>query len=185
MKTSILPLSLALSALLLGCGGEEEEEENPAGYENTQLLGAVTDETLAGFVNALETNGTLESTSRAPTLMSPSEGGSVAADSVLEWHIGAMDRATSESAKAIPAHGTPYSGFATYLEILPDGSDTPALQVFTSDVSYTLTSADIDALKAAGSSFTLHLLGADFESDRVIPDGGPYEGSSTTITVQE
>jgi hypothetical protein len=80
------------------------------------------------------------------------------------------------------AHGDPFTGTATYLVFSTD-SDPKLLRVLTSEASYTPDAAAWDKLVAAGKPITLTLTGAEFETNRIAQDGGPYKGSSTQFTI--
>jgi hypothetical protein len=80
------------------------------------------------------------------------------------------------------AHGEPFTGAATFLVFSTD-SDPKLLRVLTSEMSYAPDVAALDKLAAVGKPITLTLSAAEFESNRIILDGGPFAGSSITFTV--
>lgn len=181
MTRSILTLIPALCLLGSGCSNEEEEHE---GYEDVILDGDVTDETMIGLANALEADNPAASSTSAPTLDSPTDGAALPAETIptFSWHVGTsalVARLAPTSTE--PAHGDPYSGYATYLEFTV-GGETP-VQVLTSELSWTPTTEAWDELAAAGQPITLTLVGAEFEQDRVLQDGGPYAGSTIEFEV--
>src|SRR5262245_53028642 len=79
------------------------------------------------------------------------------------------------------AHGTPFSGTGTLLTFA-SASNPKLLRVFTASASFTPVAADWDKLVAAGS-FSLELVSAVFADNRILQDGGPYQGSKTEFTV--
>jgi hypothetical protein len=80
------------------------------------------------------------------------------------------------------AHGTPFTGTATFLVFSVD-TDPKLVRVLTSETSYTPEQAAWDKLAAAGKSITLTLVTALFEQNRVLQDGGPFAGSASQFTV--
>jgi hypothetical protein len=80
------------------------------------------------------------------------------------------------------AHGTAYTGTATYLRFSVD-SDPKLVEVFTSNTSYTPAPDLWEKLTGAGKPITLSLVSAVFEENRVAQDGGPFAGSTVTLTV--
>lgn len=80
------------------------------------------------------------------------------------------------------AHGEPFTGAATFLVFSTD-SDPRVLRVLTSETSYAPDTTAWDKLAAAGKPITLTLTAADFESNRIIQEGGPFAGSSITFTI--
>jgi len=79
------------------------------------------------------------------------------------------------------AHGTPFSGTGTLLSFA-SSSSPKLLRVFTGSSTFTPSTADWDKLAAAGS-FSLELVSAVFADNRLLQDGGPYQGSKTDFTV--
>lgn len=82
------------------------------------------------------------------------------------------------------AHGTPFTGAATYLVFSTD-SDAKLLRVLTSETSYAPDVAAWDKLAAAGKPITLSLSAAEFENNRIVQEGGPFAGSSITFTITQ
>ncbi|MCK6587561.1 MAG: hypothetical protein HUU21_00245 [Polyangiaceae bacterium] len=80
------------------------------------------------------------------------------------------------------AHGDPFTGVATFLVFSTD-SDPRLLRVFTSETSYAPDTTAWGKLAAAGKPITLTLSAADFESNRIVQEGGPFAGSSITFTI--
>jgi hypothetical protein len=80
------------------------------------------------------------------------------------------------------AHGTPYTGTATYLRFSID-SNPKLVEVFTSNTSYTPAPELWSKLTGAGKPITLSLVSAIFEENRVAQDGGPFAGSTVTFTI--
>ena len=176
MFRPLLVTCLALSFCHLGCGDEGTDEHE--GYDDVILEGHVTDETMLGMGNALDAADPITSATRSPGLDTPEEGAALAAETIptFSWHIGEAGR------PARPAHGDPYSGYATYLQF-SSTSESHLVEVFTSELTYTPSAEVWDKLAATGESVTLTLIGADFEVDRVIQDGGPYQGTITSLDI--
>ena len=79
------------------------------------------------------------------------------------------------------AHGTPFSGTGTLLTF-STSSNPKLLRIFTASSSFTPPATDWDRLVAA-NGFTLELVSAVFADNRILQDGGPYQGSKTEFTV--
>lgn len=80
------------------------------------------------------------------------------------------------------AHGTPVDG-PGYLLVISTESDPKFLRVFTNTVDYTIAPADWDRMKAVGAEMTAKVIWADFETNRVLNDGGPWDGTPVTFTI--
>lgn len=179
MTRSLALLIPTLSLLTFGCSDDHEEEDE--GYEDVILEGEVTDETMLGLGNALEAGDPVVSQAKAPTLDAPTDGASLSADTIptFTWHIGAAARAVRlAQGSTRPAHGDPYSGYATYLEVGIEAEE-PIAKVLTNEASWTPSAEVWNDLASVGEAITVTLIGAEFEQDRVIQDGGPYQGSVT------
>jgi len=191
------------TASLYACD-HDDEEEPPAGYEDVVYQGDVTDEALIALVSALEQKSPADVPSQAPTLDMP------AADAVLpktpipafSWTIGptAMRAPTLFSPRAASAsyvaplvellgpmrvahaHGTPYTGSATWL-VFSTATNPKLVRVLSSTTTYTPSQEAWDAMVAAGEPITLTLVGVLFEENRIAMDGGPFQGSATTFTI--
>jgi hypothetical protein len=85
--------------------------------------------------------------------------------------------------RAANAHGTPFTGTATWL-VFSTESNAKLTRVLTSDTKYTPDQAVWDKMVAAGKPITLTLVGAVFADNRVAQDGGPFKGSTLTFTIQ-
>lgn len=80
------------------------------------------------------------------------------------------------------AHGEPYNGTATLVELTAkDGAKL--LRVFTSEQTLTPSQAAWDEIAAAAQPITIKLTSAVFEENRVTADGGPFAGSTTDFTI--
>lgn len=84
--------------------------------------------------------------------------------------------------RAASAHGTPYTGYATFLTFAT-ASDAKLVRVFTSASEYTPAQEAWDKLAGAGAPITLTLIGAEFAENRIAEAGGPYKGPAFTFTV--
>lgn len=81
------------------------------------------------------------------------------------------------------AHGVPFSGTAV-LMTFSSASNPKLLRVFTADASLTYTpTADDWSTLVAARAFDLDLVSAVFSDNRLLPDGGPFQGSKTSFTV--
>jgi len=81
------------------------------------------------------------------------------------------------------AHGTPVNGPAYFL-VLSTASNDKLVRVFTLDTEYT-PDADVWArVTGAGEAITATLLSAEFEANRVIQGGGPWQSAPITFTVE-
>ncbi|WP_437670923.1 hypothetical protein [Sorangium sp. So ce131] len=102
--------------------------------------------------------------------------------------LGAGARAWAElaallgPARAAEAHGTPVNGRAYFL-VFSTAEREGLLRVFTTELSYTPDAAAWDKLRSAGGPITANVVNAVFESNRVAPGGGPFEGEPVTFTI--
>jgi len=202
-----------VAASLYACSDDTTDttppDEELKGYEDVIYEGEVTDEALVSLVSALE-QGPKDDPAQAPTLVSPMgevpktpiptftwKIGSTAARStpptLLRWAEHDSDRAPPRFTaglrdligpeRAAHAHGTPYTGQATWA-VFSSASDPKLVRVLTSKTTYTPAAAAWDKIAAAGGTITLTLIGAQFDQNRIATDGGPYKGSATTFTVK-
>jgi hypothetical protein len=79
------------------------------------------------------------------------------------------------------AHGPAFTGTGTLLTFA-SASNPKLLRIFSGRTSYAPTVEEFDALARAGS-FTLHLVSAVFMNNRVVAEGGPFDGSTTEFSV--
>jgi hypothetical protein len=80
------------------------------------------------------------------------------------------------------AHGTPFSGVGTYVVFSVDGNPK-LLRALTGDVQFQPQQAAWDEMAATGKPITVTLVSAIFEQNRVVQEGGPFVGSSITVTI--
>jgi hypothetical protein len=80
------------------------------------------------------------------------------------------------------AHGTPVDGPGYFL-VISSASDPKLVRVFTNALDYKIEPADWDRLKAVGAEMTAKVIWADFETNRVLNDGGPWDGTAVTFTI--
>lgn len=80
------------------------------------------------------------------------------------------------------AHGDPFNGYGTLLTVSSD-SDAKVARVFTGATSWTPSASVWQSIVDAGDAFTVTLVGAEFEENRLPQGTGVYEGSTTTFTV--
>lgn len=180
IKAASSALIPAISLLTVACAGMD----NGHGVEDVLLFGEVTDETMLGMANAMEASAPMSSSTKSPTLDYPEHQASLPAGTIptFTWHLGSGSDAARTSTNGLsptaiePAHGDPFSGYATYLEFMV-GMEAPMTEVLTSELSWTPSQEVWDTFVAAGQPIMVMLIGAEFEQDRVIQDGGPYEGS--------
>ena len=202
----------AATALLYACG-HDDAESLPPGDEDVLLEGNVTDETFLALRGALDQGAPADVPSQAATLDQFADGDTLprASAPVFTWHFGAAasrgsavrpfrwaglrlapERAATQASSAFReifgpvrsahAHGDPFNGNATYLVFSVD-SDPKLVRVFTGATSYTPAQEAWDKMVAAGKPITLTLISAIFEDNRIVPDGGPFTGSTTQFTV--
>jgi hypothetical protein len=80
------------------------------------------------------------------------------------------------------AHGTPYTGPATYL-VFSTPANAKLVRVLTSNTTFTPSQAAWDKMASVGAPITLKLTGAIFQDNRIAQDGGPYKGTEFTFTI--
>ena len=98
--------------------------------------------------------------------------------SVASLLLGAL--ATAQPAYA---HGTPVNGRG-YLLVIEDGSGAEVHRVFTLNLEHTPTQAAWDALASKSGPFSVSVLNAIFETNKVVPDGGPFQGPAVSFSVE-
>lgn len=96
--------------------------------------------------------------------------------------FGAPLRELLAAPRAAHAHGAPYSGTATFVELTAKDGAT-LLRVFTSAQKLTPSQAEWDAMAAAAQPITIELTSALFEENRVVADGGPFAGTVIDFTI--
>ncbi|MDI1430908.1 MULTISPECIES: hypothetical protein [Polyangium] len=198
----LIPLA---SASLYAC--HDDEESVPAGYEDVVYGGTTTDEALAAFLTAVEANPPANAPSQAPTLLNPPAGAlSAATIPTFSWAVGATSRLTPPAppsllpaepraepllaplaallgpVRAAHAHGTPFTGYATWLVVSSD-ADPKLARVFTSETSWKPSDSVWARITAAKATLTVELQGAQLVDNRIDMDGGPFQGSKTTFTI--
>ena len=80
------------------------------------------------------------------------------------------------------AHGTPMSGPGYFLLFMTSKNDK-LLRVFTAATDYTPDAAALGKLQGAGEAIHAVITTADFDQNRVAPDGGPYKGTEIVFTL--
>ena len=80
------------------------------------------------------------------------------------------------------AHGEPISGRA-YLLVFTSPSGETLVRAFTTQTSFTPDATAWADLKASQGGVSAVVTWADFESNRVLQGGGPWQGVSRTFTV--
>ncbi|MDI3289494.1 hypothetical protein [Polyangium sp. 15x6] len=186
----------------------DHEESVPAGYEDVVYSGTTTDEALAAFLTAAEANPPANVPSQAPGLLSPPAGTMLSASTIptFSWAVGASSRLAPPAppsllpaepraepllaplaallgpVRAAHAHGTPFTGYATWLVVSSD-ADPKLARVFTSESSWKPTDAIWARISAAKAPITVELQGAQLVDNRIDMDGGPFQGSKTTFTI--
>ncbi|MBL8744014.1 MAG: hypothetical protein JNK04_23065 [Myxococcales bacterium] len=80
------------------------------------------------------------------------------------------------------AHGTPVDGPGYFLVISTE-SDPKLVRVFTNVLDYTIEPADWERMKKVGGEMTAKVIWADFETNRVLNDGGPWDGTPVTFSI--
>ena len=203
----LVPMAFALP---YACSSESppEGETLPGGYEDVLYEGEVTDEALISLVAAFDQGAPSNTPSQAATLDVPAADAMLPKTPIptFTWHIGTVTRLSPPRAPALlpvdrapsrlvgpllellgperaaHAHGTPYTGTATWLVFSTD-TDPKLARVLTSLTSYTPAQAVWDKMIAAGKPITVELVSALFIENRVAADGGPFQGSKTSFTI--
>ncbi|MRG92737.1 hypothetical protein [Polyangium spumosum] len=207
MKNLIhLALPIPLASLSLYACDHHDEANIPAGYEDVVYGGAATDEALAALLTAVDQSPPADVPSQAPTLASPMAGELPASTiPTFSWAVGGTARRAPAPPSLLPAerrdepllaplaallgpvraahaHGTPFTGYATWLVVSTD-ADPKLARVFTSETSWTPSESIWARVTAAKAPITVELTGAQFVDNRIDMDGGPFQGSKTTFTI--
>jgi len=210
MKTNLRLFLLVPTACaaIYACDDHHDEVEVPAAYDDVIYEGTTTDEALVALVSAIDQKAPADVPSQAPTLDMPAAGALPKTPiPTFTWHVGAMAARTPVAPpvlfrveapaargffsplaelvsppRAAHAHGTPFTGTATWVVFSTD-SDPKLARVLTSTTSYTPKQDVWDRMVAAKAPITLTLVGAVFSDNRVVMDGGPFQGSKTTFTI--
>ncbi len=61
--------------------------------------------------------------------------------------------------------------------------DDKLLRVFTLDTEFTPSADAWEKLRSAGKPITATIVSAEFESNRVLQDGGPWQSAPLTFTI--
>lgn len=217
LRRTLILAPLACAAIY-ACGGGETDPDNtelPKGYEDVVLAGDVTDETLVGFVAALEEGTPTDDPAQAPAIVKPAQWDELPVGTIatFSWTFGTSARLgprtpAAEWAALAPAPARDLAAFAAPLcELLSaprlarahgepyNGTatfveltakdGTRLLRVLTSDQKLTPAQAEWDAMAAAAQPITIKLTSAIFEENRVSADGGPFAGSTVEFTIVE
>ena len=81
------------------------------------------------------------------------------------------------------AHGTPVNGRG-YLLVIEDANGAAVHRVFTLNLEHTPTQAAWDALASKPRPLSVSVLNAIFETNKVVPDGGPFQGPAVSFSVE-
>jgi hypothetical protein len=205
---ALLMIPLA-SALLYACGSDEPDDDGaelPADYEDVVYTGGVTDEALVAFAGALD-QGPPGEGAGAPTLVEPTAT-EAWPDNIptFRWTFGAAGarrepveilqpnapaaapewvaplRELFGPLRAAQAHGTPFTGHATFLVFSTD-ANPKLLRVFTGETSYIPTQPLWQTLVDAHAPITLTLIGAEFEENRIAQGTKLLKGAPYTFTI--
>ncbi len=103
--------------------------------------------------------------------------------SEIEQAASSLARALLSGIPEAHAHGTPTSGPAYFL-LFTTPTNAKLLRVFTPLTEYTPDADALAKLKAAGEPIHAVITTADFDQNRVAPDGGPYQGTEIVFTLQ-
>jgi len=200
---SVLAWSAVLSAALYSgaCGPSEETPAAPAGIEDVLYEGGANDEAL---LTLLASEAKVDP-AQGTVFDAPADGASIpsATPPTLKWHVGApgarfsplvpgaagRDSGAFETLRqlvgplrAASAHGQPVNGRAYFLVFKTASGEAP-LRVFTTLLTYTPDAAAWDKLVATGGPITASITGGIFETNRLVPDGGPYSGQPVTFSI--
>lgn len=212
MRLSSLFVLVPLATLSLYACSEAADEGPPAGYEDVEYGGDVTDETMVALASALDQKAPIDAPAVKAVIDFPADMAALPKTPVVtfSWHIGAtasrslpgsgrwaaLDASPRPAApsfsaplrelfgppRAAHAHGTPFTGTATYLVFSTD-TDPKLVRVLTSELKYTPSQAAWTKLTGAGKAITLTTITALFTENRVDMDGGPFKGSTATFTI--
>lgn len=192
-----------LAALSPACGGEP----TPDAADAVIYEGRATDEALAALLDELEAAPAKSDTLHRAVFSAPSPPLTRAQPPLFEWTIGghvhlgsspdgppsppekvpaswlssALGGALRHVLSGVPdayAHGTPFSGTASYLVLT--GAGEP-LRVFTGDTSFSPSAAQWEALSEKASSLRAEIVTADFDQNRVV--AGPYQGEARQFEI--
>jgi len=83
---------------------------------------------------------------------------------------------------AAHAHGTPVNGPGYFL-VISSESEPYLVRVFTNIFDYKINDPDWEKMKAVKAPMTAKVIWADFETNRVLPEGGPWEGTPVTFSI--
>lgn len=172
---------------------------------DVQYEGGATDEALEALLAATPK----DEPARAPVFDFPTDGAEIASATapIFKWHAGGAtaSRSIERFLEAPPppraprsaveellgaalsdvrpafAHGTPLTGPA-FLLTIESGGERLA-RVFTKGTEYLPNDATWTSMKSAAQPVTLRLLGAEFETNRIAQDGGPWQGSDVSVTI--
>lgn len=107
--------------------------------------------------------------------------GSTPPSAIEKFGLNVLGRALANVPSAF-AHGTPVNGPGFFLTLSTE--DNPKLlRVFTLDTKFTPEAPAWEALTAVGKPITARILSAEFEENRVLQDGGPWESEPVTFTI--
>jgi len=81
------------------------------------------------------------------------------------------------------AHGDPISGPAYYL-VFSSSTEKELVKVFTTGTDYQPGGNEWNKLKGVDGTIQLRLVWADFEENRIVKDGGPWETPALSFTIQ-
>ncbi|NUP06910.1 MAG: hypothetical protein HOW73_12730 [Polyangiaceae bacterium] len=81
------------------------------------------------------------------------------------------------------AHGTPVNGPGYFL-VFSTADNAKLVRVFTLATEYTPDDTAWGELTGAGAPITATILSAEFEENRVLQDGGPWESAPLTFTIE-
>lgn len=204
--------SLALgAALFIGCGDSGTDApvdeladvvyEGGATDEAAEALlaGTVKNDAAQAAIFTWPSDGDILEPDAVPTFCWH-VGATASNDAPARPRVGALDPARAPSpawdraARAVLeplfsgvrpayAHGDPINGPAYFL-VFSTSSDAKLLRVFTTLVDYTPDAASWDELKAAGAPITATVTWAQFDTNRIATDGGPFAGTPITFTIR-
>lgn len=99
--------------------------------------------------------------------------------SPLERALGALFQGTPKAY----AHGDPISGVAYYLTF-SSSSERDLVRVFTTGTDYTIGANEWAKLRGVEGTISLRLTWAEFETNRIVEGGGPWESPALTFTIK-
>lgn len=207
LLVGLVALTVSVPVALLSACSDDTGTGGGGGdpLADVQYEGGATDEALEALLAATPK----DEPARAPVFDFPTDGAEIpgASAPIIKWHAGGAtasrsierfleappsDRTTRgvmdvmlgvalSGVRPAYAHGTPLTGPGFLLTI--EAGEERLARVFTKGTEYLPNDATWASMKGAAQPLTLRLLAAEFETNRIAPDGGPWQGADVTVTI--